>query len=56
MAYEATTDKPTHVNLTNHAYWNLAGQAAGNVLSHEVTIHRRSLPAGRQRHDPDWAK
>jgi len=39
MAYEAATDKPTHVNLTNHAYWNLAGQTAANVLNHELTIH-----------------
>jgi aldose 1-epimerase len=38
MAYEATTDKPTHVNLTNHAYWNLSGGAANDVLEHQLTL------------------
>ena len=37
--YEATTDKPTILNLTNHAYWNLAGTGEGDVLGHEITLH-----------------
>lgn len=39
ISYQATTDKPTVLNLTNHTYFNLAGAGNGTVLDHIVTIH-----------------
>lgn len=38
IAYAATTDAATVVNLTNHSYWNLSGESAGSVLGHRLRI------------------
>lgn len=53
--FRATTDAPTHLNLTQHPYFNLGG--TGDVLDHELTIHAErftpvdatSLPTGERR-------
>lgn len=57
IGFEASCDRKTPLNLINHAYFNLAGHAAGPVLSQEARIHAdyytvpdaHSIPTGEVR-------
>lgn len=39
IEYAAVTDKPTHMNLTNHSQFNLKGAGNGNILNHILTVN-----------------
>jgi aldose 1-epimerase len=45
IRYEATTDKPTVVNLTNHSYFNLSGKLGTQILDHYIYINADSFTA-----------
>ena len=46
IRYEATTDKATPLNLTNHAYFNLAGNASGTIFAQTLWLDAESYLAG----------
>ncbi|TVQ35609.1 MAG: galactose mutarotase [Spirochaetaceae bacterium] len=54
IEYEAGCDRTTPINLTNHAYWNMAGAGSGTILNHELTlladryvpVDQESIPTG----------
>ena len=43
IKYEATTDKKTVINMTNHSYFNLSGQKSNSILDTTVKIHAHQI-------------
>jgi len=43
IEYAATTDKDTVLNLSNHSYFNLAGEGNGDILDHVMTLHAKQF-------------
>ena len=46
IAYRATSDKDTIISLTNHAYFNMAGDASGSVLDQLLTVNADQITGG----------
>ena len=52
MAYRAITDKDTVISLTNHAYFNMAGDASGQVLDQMLSVNANSITVVDEKNVP----